>query len=222
MRKLIPLQRHILEEKVLPNGQKLELARLFWDFMIAIKKIHNKVIKAGLVDILGESGDVNVHGETVQRLDEYAHEAVFKAMNHGGHLCTMVSEESEDIIPIPTELPLGPYVLVFDPLDGSSNLDANVSVGTIFSVYRRRSEEGPGRREDVVRAGAEQICAGYVIYGSSTMLVYTVGTGVHGFTLDPAMGEFYLSHPSIQIPPRGGIYSINEGYSNSFDEQTKR
>lgn len=212
MKKLIPLQRHILEEPRLENGQKLELARLFWDFMIAVKKIHNKVTKAGLVDVLGENGDVNVHGEAVQRLDEYAHETIVRAMNHGGHLCLMASEEAEDIIPIPADKPRGEYALVFDPLDGSSNIDANVSVGTIFSLYR----------QNVLRAGTEQICAGYVVYGASTMLVYTVGAGVHGFTYDPTMGEFYLSHPNMQTPTSGEIYSVNEGYSEKFDEGTKR
>lgn len=222
MKKLITLQRHILEEKALANGQRLELARLFWDFMIAVKKIHNKVTKAGLVDILGENGEVNVHGEAVQRLDEYAHQTVVKAMNHGGHLCAMASEEAEDIIPIPDDLEKGKYVLVFDPLDGSSNIDANVSVGTIFSLYRRKSQGGQGEVEDVVRAGAEQVCAGYVVYGASTMLVYTVGAGVHGFTFDPTMGEFYLSHPDMKTPVSGEIYSVNEGYSEKFDEGTKK
>lgn len=222
MRKLVTLQRYILEEKALPNERRLELAMLFWDLMIAIKKIHNKVTKAGLFDVLGETGDVNVHGEAVQRLDEYANDTLIKAMNHGGHCCVMASEEAADIIPIPKELPLGKYVLVFDPLDGSSNIDANVSVGTIFSVYQRKSQDGPGEASDVVRAGSEQIAAGYVIYGSSTMLVYTAGAGVHGFTFDPAMGEFYLSHPTIHIPAQGKIYSINEAYSNNFDEATQR
>ncbi len=222
MRKLIPLQRHILEEKAIENGRKLELARLFWDLMIAIKKIHNKVTKAGLVEVLGENGDVNVHGEAVQKMDEYANQAMIRAMNHGGHLCVMASEENEEIIPIPDDLEKGKYVLVFDPLDGSSNIDANVSVGTIFSIYERVSQAGPGTSEDVVRAGVEQIASGYVIYGSSTMLVYTVGAGAHGFTFDPVMGEFYLSHPNIQTPAAGQIYSINEGYSEKFDEATKK
>lgn len=221
MKKLVTLQRHILEEKTVANGQRLELAMLFWDLMIAIKKIHNKVTKAGLVEILGGTGTENVHGESVQRLDEYANDTLIRAMNHGGHFCIMASEESEDLIPISKELPLGKYALVFDPLDGSSNIDANVSVGTIFSVYQRVSQEGLGTKEDVVRSGADQIVSGYVIYGSSTMLVYTVGAGVHGFTFDPAMGEFYLSHPNIQIPRQGEIYSINEGYSQNFDAATK-
>lgn len=221
MRKLVTLQRHVLEEKSLPSERRLELAMLFWDLMIAIKKIHNKVTKAGLVDVLGATDNENVHGEVVKRLDEYAHDTMVKAMNHGGHLCVMASEEAEEIIPIPKELPLGKYVLVFDPLDGSSNIDANVSVGTIFSVYERVSSEGPGTVEDVVRTGTEQVVAGYVIYGSSTMLVYTVGAGVHGFTFDPAMGEFYLSHPNIQTPVQGVMYSVNESYSEHFDAATK-
>lgn len=222
MQKLITLQRHILEEKAIPHERRHELARLFWDLMIAIKKIHNKVTKAGLVDVIGETGETNTHGENVQKLDEYAHDTMVRAMNHGGHLGVMASEEREEIIPIPQDLEQGKYALVFDPLDGSSNIDANVSVGTIFSVYERKSQGGVADLADVVRAGAEQICAGYVIYGSSTMIVYTAGAGVYGFTFDPTMGEFYLSHPNIQTPARGEIYSINEGYSEKFDEPTKK
>lgn len=216
MKKLIPLQRHILEEKAIPQNKRLELALLFWDLMIAIKKIHNKVTKAGLVDILGQTGEINVQGEEVKKLDEYANEAVIRAMNHGGHLCAMASEEVEDIIPIPSDMTAGKYVLAFDPLDGSANIDINASVGTIFSVYERRTPSGPGKLEDIVRPGREQVLAGYVVYGSSTMLVYTVGAGLHGFTFDPEMGEFYLSRPNMKMPQKATMYSVNEGKAKSF------
>lgn len=143
-------------------------------------------------------------------------------MDHGGHLCVMASEENEDIIPISDQYPKGKYVLMFDPLDGSSNIDANVSVGSIFSVYRRKTTAGNGTLEDCLRKGVEQVAAGYIVYGSSTMLVYTAGHGSHGFTLDPGIGEFLLSHKNIQTPSRGKVYSINEGNSNTWDEGTRK
>jgi len=137
---------------------------------------------------------------------------LIKAMDHGGHLCVMASEEEEDIIQIPQQFNIGKYVLLFDPLDGSSNIDANISIGTIFSIYRRISADGgPGTMEDCLQPGINQVAAGYIVYGSSTMLVYTAGSGVHGFTLDPAFGEFLLSHPNMQTPKKSKIYSINEG-----------
>ncbi|MCH7771232.1 MAG: class 1 fructose-bisphosphatase, partial [Bacteroidetes bacterium] len=168
--------------------------------------------KAGLVDILGFTGDSNVHGEQVKKLDIYAHDMMVKAMDHGGHLCVMASEEEEDIIHIPPHFHIGKYVLLFDPLDGSSNIDANVSIGTIFSIYRRITpDDQVATMEDCLQPGHKQVAAGYVIYGSSTMLVYTAGNGVHGFTLDPAFGEYILSHKKIETPKKSKIYSINEG-----------
>jgi fructose-1,6-bisphosphatase I len=147
---------------------------------------------------------------------------MIKALDHGGNLCCMVSEEEEDIIPIPAHYPLGKYVCLFDPLDGSSNIDANVSVGTIFSIYRRITEDdSPGEEIDCLQPGRQQVCAGYVIYGSSTMLVYTTGKGVHGFTLDPSFGEFVLSHPDIRIPEKAKIYSVNESNFDYWDESVK-
>jgi fructose-1,6-bisphosphatase I len=148
----------------------------------------------------------------VKKLDMLALVMLIKAMDHGGHLCVMASEEEEDIIQIPQKFNIGKYVLLFDPLDGSSNIDANISIGTIFSIYRRVSPgDGSGTMADCLQSGINQVAAGYVIYGSSTMLVYTAGSGVHGFTLDPAFGEFLLSHPNIQTPKKSKIYSINEG-----------
>lgn len=218
---LITLQRHIVMQQTLHPEATGEFTRLMWDLLIAIKMINREVNKAGLADILGTTGKENVHGETVMRLDWYAQERIYKAMNYGGHLCVMASEEADDIIPIPERFPKGNYVLVFDPLDGSSNIDANVSIGTIFSIYRRKSVRPDGTLEDCLRRGTEQVAAGYVIYGSSTMLVYTTGKGVHGFTLDPSMGEFLLSHSDIRVPARSKYYSINEGHSAYFDKGTR-
>jgi fructose-1,6-bisphosphatase I len=206
------LGRHIIEEQEKYEGATGELSKLLHDLSLAAKVISLEVNKAGLVDIIGFTGDDNVHGEQVKKLDMLAHDMLIKAMDHGGHLCVMASEEEEDIIQIPHKFNIGKYVLLFDPLDGSSNIDANISIGTIFSIYRRVSPDGkPGTMKDCLQQGIHQVAAGYVIYGSSTMLVYTAGSGVHGFTLDPAFGEFLLSHPNIQTPKKSKIYSINEG-----------
>lgn len=206
------LARHIYEEERKYPEATGELSDLLHDLSLAAKVISLEVNKAGLVDILGFTGSSNVHGEEVKKLDVYAHEMLIKAMDHGGHLCVMASEEDEDIIHIPPEFYIGKYVLLFDPLDGSSNIDANVSIGTIFSIYRRISSgNGPGTLEDCLQPGFKQVAAGYIIYGSSTIFVYTAGNGVHGFTLDPSFGEFILSHPNIKTPKKGKIYSINEG-----------
>jgi len=206
------LARHIYEEERKYPEATGELSDLLHDLSLAAKVISLEVNKAGLVDILGFTGDSNVHGEEVKKLDVYAHDMLIKAMDHGGHLCVMASEEDEDIIHIPPEFYIGKYVLLFDPLDGSSNIDVNVSIGTIFSIYRRISPgNGPGTLEDCLQPGFKQVAAGYIIYGSSTIFVYSAGNGVHGFTLDPSFGEFILSHPNIKIPKKGKIYSINEG-----------
>jgi fructose-1,6-bisphosphatase I len=206
------LARHIYEEERKYPEATGELSDLLHDLSLAAKVISLEVNKAGLVDILGFTGDENVHGEKVKKLDIFANDMMIKAMDHGGHLCVMASEEEEDIIHIPPEFYIGKYVLLFDPLDGSSNIDANVSIGTIFSIYKRVSPEGgPGTMEDCLQPGKNQLAAGYIIYGSSTIFVYTVGNGVHGFTLDPSFGEFILSHKDIKTPRKSKIYSINEG-----------
>ncbi|MBT8380591.1 MAG: class 1 fructose-bisphosphatase [Ignavibacteria bacterium] len=206
------LARHIIEEQSKYPGATGELSKLLHDLSLAAKVISLEVNKAGLADIIGFTGDNNVHGEQVKKLDVFAHDMMVRAMEHGGHLSVMASEEEEDIIRIPNKFKIGKYVLLFDPLDGSSNIDANVSIGTIFSIYRRVSPDGShGTMEDCTQQGIKQVAAGYVIYGSSTMLVYTAGAGTHGFTLDPAFGEFILSHPNIQTPKKSKIYSINEG-----------
>ena len=206
------LARHIIEQEKKHPEATGELSNLLHDLSLATKVISLEVNKAGLVDILGFTGDNNVHGEQVKKLDMYAHDMMVRAMDHGGHLCAMASEEEENIIHIPPHFHVGKYVLLFDPLDGSSNIDANVSIGTIFSIYKRVTPDNqPGTTEDCLQPGHQQVAAGYVIYGSSTMMVYTAGNGTHGFTLDPAFGEFILSHKNIQTPKKAKIYSINEG-----------
>ncbi len=190
--------------------------------ILAVKIISREVNKAGLVDVLGFTGDVNVQGEEVKKLDEYSNSVLIHRMRQAGVLCAMSSEENEGIIEIPEGYPQGDYVLIFDPLDGSSNIEANINIGTIFSIYRRKTpSNSPATLEDLLQMGIEQVAAGYFIYGSSTMMVFTTGQGVHGFTLDPSVGEFLLSHPDIKIPERGSIYSINEGYRTYWDDATK-
>jgi len=210
--KFMTLARFIIEQEKLHPEATGELSRLLHDLSLAAKVISLEVNKAGLADILGFTGDVNVQGEEVKMLDMFAHRMLFNAMDHGGHLCVMASEEEENIIHIPKKFKVGKYVLLFDPLDGSSNIDANISIGTIFSIYNRVSPDGePGTLEDCLQEGFKQVAAGYIVYGSSTILVYTAGHGVHSFTLDPSFGEFLLSQENIKTPKKGNIYSINEG-----------
>jgi fructose-1,6-bisphosphatase I len=183
--------------------------------------IANKVRFAGLGDILGSADHENIQGELQQKLDVLANEIIVKAMDHGGRLAAMASEEEPNIIQIPERFAKGKYCLLFDPLDGSSNIDVNVPVGTIFSVVRRVSKGPNGELADMLQAGRMQVAAGYVIYGSSTMLVYTTGQGVHGFTLDPTLGEFLLSHPDICIPDPGRYLSVNDAYDRLWDDPTR-
>ncbi len=219
---MITVQRHILEEERKHPQATGDLTGLLWDLTLAAKVISHQVNRGGLADIFGENGEANFTGDLVKRLDRIAQDTIYRAMDHGGHLCVMVSEESPDIIPIPAKFPKGQYVLLYDPLDGSSNIEANVSIGTIFSVHRRISSEGDGTLGDCLRKGSEQVAAGYFLYGSSTMIVYTTGQGVYGFTLEPSIGEFILSHERIVTPPKGRYYSINEGNTATWDEPTRR
>ncbi len=192
------------------------------EIILSAKIISREVNKAGLVDVLGFTGERNVQGERVKKLDEYANSILIHRMSKAGVLCAMASEENADLIEIPREYPKGEYFLIFDPLDGSSNIDANVNIGTIFSIYRRRGEiDDEVTLSDVLQPGREQVAAGYILYGSSTMLVLTTGEGVDGFTLDPGVGEFLLSHPNIQIPEQGRIFSVNAGYQAYWDEPTR-
>src|SRR6266446_4902320 len=221
--KITTVQQHILDEERLHPGASGDFTALLTSLTLAAKIISREVNKAGLVKILGDTGEINVQGEAVQKLDEFAEQTICRAMGHNGHLCVMASEESADIIPLPGESKKGKYVLMFDPLDGSSNIDVNASIGTIFSIHRRVTNHSPdGRIEDCLQKGIDQIAAGYFIYGSSTMMVYTTGHGVHGFTLDPSLGEFLLSHENVRTPSRGKIYSINEGNMHSWDLGTRR
>lgn len=209
------LTKFVLEEQRRTPASTGDFTGLFSALVFAGKIISREVNKAGLVNILGKTGDTNVQGEEVQKLDDFANSTIVNTMEHGGHLAGMASEEIESVIEIPKRFPQGKYLLLFDPLDGSSNIDVNISVGTIFSIIRRTDGDGV-KEKDFLRPGTEQVCSGYIIYGSSTMLVYTTGHGVHGFTLDPSVGEFLLSHENIQIPERGKIYSINEGNSRHW------
>jgi fructose-1,6-bisphosphatase I len=222
--KLVTLQRHLLEQQhALAPGARGDFTALLMDLIVAAKLIAREVNKAGLAEILGDAGAENVQGELVMKLDEFAQDRIYKAMDHGGHLCCMASEEEKELIPIPARYPKGEYVLMFDPLDGSSNIDANVSIGTIFAIHRRRTPTGTdGTLEDVLQPGRDLVCAGYFLYGPSTMLVYSTGHGVAGFTLDPSIGEFCLSHEDIQTPARGKIYSANEGNWEFWDEPSRR
>jgi len=219
---IITIEHHILEQQRLFPEATGELTNLLYDIALAAKIIRREVSKAGLVEILGLTGEENVQGEQVMKLDVFANETLIRMNDHTGRLCAMASEENPDIIPIPERYPTGRYVLVFDPLDGSSNIDVNVSIGTIFSIHRKVSDGPQGTLGDFLQPGYQQAAAGYVIYGSSTMMVYTTGRGVHGFTLDPSVGEFLLSHPNIQTPPRAKYYSINEGNHHYWSEGVRR
>jgi len=218
---IVTLERHILEEQRRYGGRG-DFSSLLSQMVFAAKIVSAQVSKAGLVDILGNTGDTNIQGEEVQKLDAYANKVFINALNYIGRVCVMASEEEKDIILIPDKYPKGDYVVMFDPLDGSSNVDAGVSIGTIFSIHRRKSKgPGDGNVEDCLQPGHSQYAAGYIIYSTSTIFVYTTGAGVNGFTLDPAVGEFVLSHPDIRIPERGKIYSINEGYYNYWKKGTR-
>ncbi len=218
---VVTIERFIIEqEKMFPEATG-QLSAILYDIALAAKMIANKVRSAGLADILGALGSENVQGEMQQKLDVFANETIIKAMDHTGRLCAMASEEEPDIIPIPEQFKCGNYVLLFDPLDGSSNIDVNVPVGTIFSIMKKITRGSRGEMEDMLQPGRRQVAAGYIIYGSSTMLVYTAGQGVHGFTLDPSIGEFLLSHPDIKIPPRGRYLSVNDSYEQYWDENVK-
>ncbi len=222
MTKTTTLGQFIIEKQADFPYAKGELSRLLRDIGIAAKIVNREVNKAGLVGILGDNGTTNIQGEGQKKLDVYADEQFISALRSGGECCVVASEEHDDCVSIDSQISKNAkYIVCIDPLDGSSNIDVNVSVGTIFSVYRRADTAGPIRLEDVLQKGIQQVAAGYVIYGSSTMLVYTTGKGVNGFTLDPSIGEFCLSHPNMRIPSDGTIYSINEGNYIKFPQGVK-
>lgn len=223
MAKLKTLGQFIIERQSDFPYAKGELSRLLRDIGIAAKIVNREVNKAGLADIIGDIGEINIQGESVKKLDVFANEQFIAALSVGGEVCAIASEENEEIIPVDhAHSKNAKYVVAMDPLDGSSNIDVNVSVGTIFSIYRRISLSGPGTLEDFLQPGTEIVAAGYVIYGSSTMLVYTTGKGVNGFTYDPSIGEFCLSHLNLQTPKQGKTYSINEGNYIHFPDGVKK
>lgn len=202
-----------------------ELSRLINSIRLAAKVVNHEIRKAGLVDITGASGDINVQGETQQKLDVLANDLFKQTLINREIVCGIASEEEDDFVVVEgkNKENNNKYVLLMDPLDGSSNIDVNVSVGTIFSIYRRVSPDGtPVTKEDFLQKGREQVAAGYVAYGTSTMLVFTTGNGVNGFTLNPAIGTFYLSHPNMKYSEMGRIYSVSEGYFTHFQEGMKR
>ena len=202
-----------------------ELSRLLSSIKIASKIVNREVNKAGIADILGKAGNENVQGEEQMKLDVFANDIFIDALSHREIVCGIASEENEDFIEIKgneNNAHMNNYVVLIDPLDGSSNVDVNVSVGTIFSIYRRVTPAGtPVKIEDFLQKGVNQVAAGYVIYGSSTMLVYTTGNGVNGFTLDPSVGTYFLSHPNMTYPKTGKIYSVNEGNYAKFPQGVK-
>ncbi len=217
---VITIERHVLlEQEHFPDASG-DLTQLLYDIALAGKLIASHTTRAGLIDILGSAGKDNVQGEEVQKLDEYAHRTFTRLNNHTGRVAVMASEEEEEVIPI--DYNTGKYVLVFDPLDGSSNIDFNVSIGTIFAIFKRTSKDGPGTEADVLQPGRNIVAAGYLVYGSSTMMVYSAGHGVNGFTLDPGVGEFLLSHPNIRLPETPRFYSGNQGYSRYWTEGNRQ
>lgn len=220
----LTLEQFIVDRQGEFDGATGAFSRLLRDISVAAKIVNRDVRRAGLLDILGNSGEINVQGEIQQKLDLLAHEEFLSALTRGGECCLIGSEEHAEAIPIETGVGAedGKYIVLFDPLDGSSNIDVNVSIGTIFSVYRLPEGVSKPTLEHALQAGTKQVAAGYVIYGSSTVLVYSTGCGVHGFTLDPSIGEFILSHPNIRVPEQGKIYSINEGNYHSWGEGVKK
>ncbi|MBU3025952.1 class 1 fructose-bisphosphatase [Zobellia galactanivorans] len=224
VKKNITLGEFIIKNQASFQYSSGELSRLLNGLRLAAKVVNHEVNKAGLVDIIGEAGDVNVQGEDQKKLDVLANEKFIQTLSKREIVCGIASEEEEDFISINSydEKHQNKYIVLIDPLDGSSNIDVNVSVGTIFSIYRRVTPVGtPVTLEDFLQPGRDQVAAGYIIYGTSTMLVYTTGDGVQGFTLNPALGTFYLSHPNMEFPETGNIYSVNEGNYVHFPQGVK-
>lgn len=222
MSKIVTIERHILEQQKRFPEATGTFTNMLYDMALAAKIIARETTRAGLVSILGAAESENVHGERQQKLDLFADETIFKINDHTGRLCAMASEEHEEIIDIPPHFDTGKYILLYDPLDGSSNIDVNVSIGTIFAIHRKISTGERGTLEDVLQPGGALVAAGYVIYGSSTMMVYSTGQGVHGFTLDPSVGEFLLSHENIRIPKTAKYYSVNQGNEKYWTAGVRR
>lgn len=219
---LLTLSRFTAQKQTVDHEAGGGLARLLGQIGLVGKRIAQDLRRAGLIDILGMTGEVNVQGETVKKLDEIANETFLQAFHQSEHVCALASEEMEKPVLLPENWPLAQYMLLFDPLDGSSNTDCNMPLGTIFSVVKSKHKDQMPTMDDLVCNGSEQVAAGYLLYGASTMLVYTIGQGVHGFTLDPGIGEYLLSHEQIRIPDRGKIYAVNEGNYHQWPEGTKK
>jgi fructose-1,6-bisphosphatase I len=224
MKKIVTLDEFIIKSQQTYSDSTGQLTRLLRDLGIGAKIINREVNLAGLVNILGIANVENATGDEVKKLDVFANERMIECLTNSGEVCGIASEELEDFLAVPSvEGKESNYVVIMDPLDGSSNIDVNVSVGTIFSIFRRKSQvNGPVNIDDFLQKGSELVAAGYVLYGTSTLLVYTTGNGVNGFTLDPSIGEFCLSHPSIKIPSNGSYYSVNQGYYLKFDLEMRR
>ncbi len=223
MSEVITIERFIMEQERLHPEATGELSNLLYDICLAAKIISRHVRRAGLTDILGAAGAVNVSGDLQQKLDLFAHDTLQDAIQHTGRVCIMASEEDEQPMLVPPTSRSGKYVILYDPLDGSTNIDVNVSIGTIFSIHKRVSKtRSQASLADLLQPGRKQVAAGYILYGSSTMLVYTTGSGVHGFTLDPTIGEFLLSHPNIRTPDVGRYYSVNESNWNRWSPAVQK
>jgi fructose-1,6-bisphosphatase I len=222
-KKVVTIERHIINEERKHPSATGEFSNLLRDITLAVKIVQREVSFAGLVDIIGFTGSKNVHGEAVKKLDIYANDKIIQSMTQGGHFAALASEENEDIVLIPESSKWAKYIMLFDPLDGSSNIDVNINIGTIFSIYKRLSSLGTEPTiADFLQPGKKLLAAGYVIYGPSTVLVYSSGHGVHAFTLDPGIGEFLLSYNNLQIPLKGNIYSVNEGNYNLWSAKLKQ
>ena len=222
--RLVTINSHIQQEEEFHPEATGQFSSMLNDLTIAMRIIAWEVRRAGINDILGLTENTNIHGEQVRKLDEYANSVIRRAMDHGGHLCIMASEESDGIIKIPREFKKGKYVLAYDPLDGSQNIDVNITIGSIFSIYKRLdlNSSEDGTIEDLLQPGINQVAAGYVLYGSSTTLVYTSGNGVFVFTYDPTIGEFIMTFENLTIPSHGGLYSVNEGNYYKWHENVRQ
>lgn len=217
MKGLTLIQHIWREQKNYPDSRGV-FSELLYEIALTGKIISREVNKAGMAEIYGFTGDINVQGEKVQKLDEFSQRTFENVLGHSGHLCAMASEEREKVVPISSEKSLGDYVMAFDPLDGASNINVNINIGSIFSIYKKISKGKDGCLEDFLQEGKKQLAAGYLIYGSSTMFVYTTGSGVYGFTLDPSIGEFMLTHEKITLPEKCKNFSVNETYYHQWPQ----
>lgn len=218
----LTLSRFIIRQQAASPGATGEFSSLLVQIGLVGKLISQDLRRAALINVLGSTGDTNVQGEVVKKLDEISNDTFIRAFRDGGLVCALASEEMDSSVPLPENLQAGRYMLLFDPLDGSSNTDVNMPLGAIFSVLRWREQGRIPTDEDLLRKGSEQVAAGYLLYGSSTMLVYTTGQGVHGFTLEPSIGEYLLSHEKIHIPARGTVYAVNEGNYQKWSQGLKK